>query len=171
MSELTVRPRLDEDLDAVERIARVVHTTDGYPLYLPDGDLRGFVASADAHSAWVATRDDAIVGHVALHASSSAPVMALATSVTGAPETRFAVVARLLVDPGSRREGIARRLLDAAVSDARARDRVPILDVMRAHRSAIALYESCGWQLLGAVTVRLPTGPAEELVYLAPPAL
>ena len=170
MSELTIRPRLDDDLDALERIARAVYTTDGYPVYLPDGDLRGFVASPDALSAWVATRDDAVVGHVALHPSSSAPVMALATSATGAAETGFAVVARLLVDPDSRREGIARRLLDAAVCDARARDRVPVLDVMRAHRSAIALYESCGWKLLGDVTVMLPTGPTDELVYLAPPA-
>ena len=168
MSELTVRPRLDEDLDAVERIARVVHTTDGYPLYLPDGDLRGFVASADAH---VGVGGDSGRRHRRARGAARVVVRpgdgARNVGDRGAGD---AVRGRRAAARGSRsrREGIARRLLDAAVSDARARDRVPILDVMRAHRSAIALYESCGWQLLGVVTVRLPTGPAEELVYLAP---
>jgi GNAT superfamily N-acetyltransferase len=165
---MIVRVRTDADLDKCEQLARVVHDLDGYPPYLP-GDLRTFITSPDAIAAWVAEIGNEVVGHVALHPRTSAPVMALASEVTGHPAERFGVVARLLVSPGARREGAGRSLLLAAADCAVDRGLSPILDVATHFQAAITLYETCGWVRAGTVTVRFDDGAAlDEFVYLAP---
>jgi GNAT superfamily N-acetyltransferase len=90
-----------------------VHELDGYPAYLP-GDLRRFVASSSALSAWVAEEGGVILGHVAMHSRSSVAALTLACETLGEPIERLGVVARLLVAPTARRRGIGRMLLDAA---------------------------------------------------------
>jgi GNAT superfamily N-acetyltransferase len=110
-----------------------------------------------------------IVGHVALHRTSSAPVMALAEAATGRPAAELAVVARLLVAPAARRRGIGRALLGTAAAGAVDGGRVPMLDVVPQFTSAVALYEACGWRRVGRVVVALPDGTSlDELVYVLP---
>jgi hypothetical protein len=59
--------------------------------------------------------------------------------------------------------------LEVAAAEARDLGLVPILDVVRRHRSAVALYEAAGWTQLGMVDSDLPDGTTvEELVYRAP---
>jgi GNAT superfamily N-acetyltransferase len=170
-STVVIRPRSDADLALCERLARGVHAVDGYPPYLPDGDLYGFLVSPDALGAWVAEEGDEIIGHVALHARSSDPVMALASdALTVAPE-HLGVVARLLVDPEARGQGIGRSLLASATRHALDRGLWPILDVVSRFQMAISLYESSGWVRIGQVMFRLPDGTdVEEVVYAAPGA-
>jgi GNAT superfamily N-acetyltransferase len=166
---ICVRRRLPSDLEDCERIARRVHATDGYPPYLPNDDFVEFLASPDAIGAWVATRDEAIVGHVALHGGSSREVINLAASVMGVEPARLGVVARLLVSPDARRSGIGRLLLEHAVDEASRRGLVSILDVTVEFEAAVALYENSGWQRLGTTEVELADGTRiEEFVYLAP---
>lgn len=100
-----VRVRTDADLDACEQLADVVHDLDRYPPYL-SGDLRTFIATPGAIAAWVAETGNEVVGHVALHPRSSAAVMTLPRQVTGQSPEQFAVVARLLVAPSVRKEGV-----------------------------------------------------------------
>jgi ribosomal protein S18 acetylase RimI-like enzyme len=167
-----IRPRTDADVSSCERLAREVHSRDGYPAYLPGDDLVAFLVTPGALRAWVAEGPDGVAGHVALHPRSSAAVMASASERLGAPPERLAVVARLLVGPGARGQGIGRLLLETASYDAVARGLWPVLDVAKDLRSAIALYESCGWVRVGEVTVRLPDGrDLEEFVYVAPPTV
>jgi len=167
-----LRPRSEVDLAACEAIAREVHALDGYPPYMPDDDFRGFLVARDAFGAWVALLEGAVVGHVALHRRSTRAVMALAASAVGVSETQLAVVARLFVGPGARGSGVGRPLLDHARDEARARGLVPILDVWTELGSAIALYESAGWERLGTVTFEAPAGRRfDEDVYVAPPAV
>jgi GNAT superfamily N-acetyltransferase len=149
-----------------------VHAQDGYPVYIRDDDLLGFVVSPSAVAAWVAVdAADDVVGHVALHAGASPGVVELATGVIGVRPEQIGVVARLLVSPDARRQGIGAQLLDVVSADARARGLVPILDVVTEHAAAIALYDTAGWVLLGAVGLELPDGRVvTELVYRAPPA-
>lgn len=163
-----VRVRAEADLDDCVRLAKRVHETDGYPVYFPDG-LRPFIASPDAIVSWVVEERGEIVGHVALHRRSSDPVMKMATDALGQPCERIGVIARLLVDPGSRREGLGGLLLHTAAQDALARNLSPILDVVTKHTGAIGLYESCGWVRAGQVTTKVREGlEFEEVVFLAP---
>ncbi|HTT52223.1 MAG TPA: GNAT family N-acetyltransferase [Streptosporangiaceae bacterium] len=165
---MLVRERAEPDLPGCAELARQVHERDGYPHYLP-GDVRGFLAGPAAYGAWVAERDSRIAGHVALHRSSSPPVMELASAAAGQPASRLGVVARLLVAPAARRQGVGRALLEHATRQAARRGLCPVLDVAADLSSAIQLYESCGWVLAGAVTVTFRDGNSlDELVYLGP---
>ncbi len=165
-----LRARTDADLDTCVALARVVHDSDGYPVYLPT-DLRAFLASPGAYGAWVATDAGEIVGHVALHPYSTAPVMTLASEALRQPVDRLGVVARLMVAPSARRRRVGQALLEVASRDAVARGLWPILDVATTLRGGIHLYESCGWTRAGQVTVRLREDfSIDELVYLGPPS-
>jgi len=164
-----VRGRTDDDLAACERLARAVHELDGYPVFLADDDFRGFLAAPGALGAWVAEAGGEIVGHVALHASTSIPVVGLLRSRLGIAASEIGVVARLMVAPSMRRRGVARSLLEVASEEARCRGLVPILDVVPRHEAAIALYENAGWENLGQVTYDLPDGTmVDEFVFRAP---
>lgn len=166
---MIVRPRTTEDLDACIAVARAVHARDGYPPYLPDGDFTRFLVSADALAVWVATDGSQILGHVALHQRSTPAVMALATGALDRDDDQLAVVARLLVVPEQRRQGIATRLLDVAVAHARASDRTPILDVWTGLPDAIAMYDHLGWRRLGPIAFTPPgRDPMQEIVYVSP---
>ena len=141
---MQVRPRRYSDLDACEQLMRAVHENDGYPRRLPS-DLRGFIVWPSAIRAWVADVDGAVVGHVALRATGSREVMNLAASVIGIAPEWFGVVARLVVSPTVRRQGVGRSLLETATEHAAAVALTPILEVTTNLRAAIDLYETCGW--------------------------
>jgi GNAT superfamily N-acetyltransferase len=161
----TIRARVEADLEPCEAIAREVHRRDGYPPYLPGDDLRRFLAGEEHLGAWVAEESGTLVGHVALHQRSSEAVMSLATEALGADAGSMAVVARLLVRPHQRRQGVGRLLLSEATTEAIRLGRQPILDVSTQFSAAVALYESAGWQRLGTVVVPLGGHELEEHVY------
>jgi GNAT superfamily N-acetyltransferase len=120
----------------------------------------------------VAESDGDIVGQIAVHERSSAPVMDLAASILAQPTDRLGVIARLLVDPSRRRIGAGAALLEHAACEAVGRGLWPILDVVVDSAGAIGLYERCGWIRAGEVTVTFRSGTTvQEFVYLAPVAL
>jgi GNAT superfamily N-acetyltransferase len=165
---VSVRLRTEADEDECLRLLETVRSADGYPAHVT-GSLRDFLVSPDAICAWVAVRGEAIVGHVALHRRSSDAVVAFASGRLGRPASGLGVVARLLVAPDSRRQGLGRLLLSTAEQEALARGLHPVLDVVITHRMAIQLYETCGWIRAGAVTSRLRDGTElEEIVYFGP---
>ncbi len=140
---------------------------DGYsPLLLQD--LRGFLASPDALEAWVAEAHERILGHVALHRTTSAQVMALACTILGVSADALGVVARLLVHPARRHRGIGRELLTKATAAALSRGLLPVLDVATHFQPAIALYEKHGWLRIGQVKVTYREHEVHEFVYVGP---
>jgi GNAT superfamily N-acetyltransferase len=165
-----VRLRTEADEEECLRLAEAVRLADGYPVHVA-GSLRDFLVSQDAIRAWVAVRGEEIVGHVALHRRSSDAVVEFASGQLDWPADRLGVVARLLVAPDARRQGLGRLLLATAEQEALARGLRPVLDVVVTHRMAIQLYEACGWVRAGAVTSRLRDGTElEEIVYFGPPS-
>jgi GNAT superfamily N-acetyltransferase len=165
---MAVRKRLDTDLDSCVQLAREVHESDGYPMYLPE-DLALFVTAPEAFGAWVAEEAGEIAGHVALNPRSSPAVLEMASSALSLPADHLAVVARLFVSPRHRRRGLGRLLLEVAAQEARERGLWPVLDAVTGHEAAICLYDRCGWVRAGTVTVRWGDHPAvDELVYLGP---
>jgi len=166
---MLVRARRAADADALLRIAERVHAVDGYPPYLPGGDLQALLFEKEPLAAWVVDADGAPVGQVALHRRTSRSAMALAAEALAVDADRLAVVARLLVSPEHRRRGAAKALLATAARAAVDRGWWPILDVATTLHAAIALYERCGWIRAGEVDVVLPTGASvREVVFLAP---
>lgn len=166
---MAIRRRVEADLDALVAVAEAVYAADGYPGLRPT-DWSSFLVSSDALDAWVAEFDGRVLGHVALHRSSMPIVMETARSRLGsADDDQLGVVARLFVDPGLRRSGAGRRLLETAMSASRALGRHPILDVVTRFAPAVALYERCGW--INAGRVELVFGRGESVhsyVFLAP---
>jgi GNAT superfamily N-acetyltransferase len=166
-----VRARSKDDLPACERLARAVHLSDGYPVFLPDGDFRRFVASPGELAAWIAEQDGEIVGHVALHPMTSLRAIGLVRSKLGLEPSRLGVIARLTVASSARGRGVGRLLLEAATAETRQRGLVPILDVVPRHESAVSLFERAGWTQIGKVNFDLPDGSTvAEFVYCAPAA-
>lgn len=167
--DVQIRPREQQDLGRLKMIAGAVHATDGYPLYTPDDDFLGLLDTPEAITAWVAVVDGEIIGQISLHSRSSTQVMALAVDQLGVASDQLGVVARLIVDPSSRRVGVAKALLDTAEQDAVDRGLVPILDVVDRFAPAIALYERQGWKRLGTVSINLADDTTiNEHVYAAP---
>lgn len=163
-----MRDRTNDDVDACARIARLVHDRDGYPPRLVE-DLRRFLVSPRALGAWVAVEDGEVVGHVALHPTSSVQVVAAACEALGIAADGLAVIARLLVAPDRRRRGIADGLLVTATRAATGLGRHAILDVPTHFAPAVALYERAGWSRVAQVTVTIAgTEPLDEYVYVAP---
>jgi GNAT superfamily N-acetyltransferase len=166
---MQVRERCGDDLDELVAIAARVHRADAYPIYLPDGDFIRFLTRPKPLAAWVALLGGDVVGHIALNAEASPPVMRLVRDVV--TDGAVAFVARLLVDPSARRRGAGARLLDHARSEAIARGLVPMLDVVDtpSASAAISLYRRQGWQEEGRTTFTVGDGREfEELVFRGP---
>lgn len=169
---MLLRARRDADADALLRIAERVHALDGYPPYLPNGDLFLLLFRHETLGAWVVEADGEPVGQVALHPRTGRPAMAMAADALGVQAEQLGVVARLFVSPDHRRQGTAKALLETAAHAAVDRGMFPILDVATHLDAAVALYDRSGWIRAGEVGVALPSGEVlEEFVYLAPPAL
>lgn len=162
-----MRGRRESDLAACEQLLRAVHESDSYPRRLPS-DLRGFIAWPTAICAWVADVDGEVAGHIALHATGSREATDLAAEVTGEASERFGFVARLLVSPNERRQGIGRSLLGTARRHAVALELIPALEVTTDLAAAIDLYESCGWRRIGTAPVlwRSTADVADEHIYM-----
>jgi ribosomal protein S18 acetylase RimI-like enzyme len=169
VSASVIRPRTSCDLDACAAIAVSVHELDGYPTFLGDSTFHTFIAPTDALGAWVATVDSTIVGHVVLRTRSAPASSTLAARALDVEPEQLGFVARLLVAPAARRRGVARRLLEHVVHEARERDLDAVLDVVTRDVAAIALYDATGWRRLGGHTMTLRDGGTLELVVFAAP--
>lgn len=143
-----VRDRRPGDLDALAAALVEVHRIDGYPV---EGvaDPHAWLTPPGTLHAWVATVDEAVVGH-ALARTAQPEVAAVDAWVRHGGDVATTIVgARLFVAPGGRgrRLGtrLARTLTDWAVHHA-----LDVVgDVMAKDTAAIAIYERLGWHRLG----------------------
>ena len=162
------RPRLDADVAACVAVMRRTFEQDGYPRYWRRHPARFLVGERET-AAWVAERDGAVVGHVAVHGAAGDPTLGAAQRRTGLPAERLAVVARLLVSPNARRLGVGRALLQAATEHAHAHGQQPVLDVVQVDAGPVGLYEHAGWERLEPLTLPVEGHPSLLLwLYLGP---
>ncbi|HSH60008.1 MAG TPA: GNAT family N-acetyltransferase [Acidimicrobiales bacterium] len=165
---MRIRDRRDDDLEELVAVAARVHEADQYPIFLPDGDLKRFLTRPKPLAAWVAVRNERLIGHVALNAETSRPVMQLVAALK--PKRSAVYVARLLVDGSARREGVGRMLLEHARQAAVDSGHLPVLDVVDtpAAAAAISLYRRDGWEEVGRVSFELVDTEVDELVFRGP---
>ena len=164
-----IRPRLPPDMDACVSILRQLHEHDNYPLTWP-ADPHAWLCGNRQVMAWVASRDDAIWGHVALTVprSGAAATRAWEKSLRVEQPGLLSVVL-LFVSPQARGCGIGGRLLDTALTAARARGAAPVLEVITLNRQAIALYQARGWRRIGSVRYDWLPPDEQSLLFVAPP--
>lgn len=165
---MELRERRDDDIAHLVTVAARVRAKDNYPIFLPHGDLAAFLTTPEPVAAWVAVRSGRIVGHVALNGETSRPVMRLVEDLV--PGRRVIYVARLLVDPDARCEGVGRRLLDQARRTAVTSGHLPVLDVVDtpAATAAISLYRRDGWEEVGQVSFGVADSEIDELIFCGP---
>ena len=145
---MPIRPRVPEDMPECASVLWRVHEMNGYPSRWPR-DPAAWLTPAGLEAAWVAVDGDSIVGQAVLVRGVSTSCLLQAT---GRDASELGSVARLYVDPATRRAGHARALLETATSYAVALGLQPVLDVADDSQAAIALYEGAGWQLAGTET-------------------
>jgi GNAT superfamily N-acetyltransferase len=166
---LDVRARSEADLDACVEMLRRCHTADGYPARWPP-DPRRFVGPPYEDGAWVATDDDRIVGHVALHDAAQDPACPLGEHASGLTSDRLAAVARLFSSPRCRRRGIGPSLLQIAADAAHAEGQRPFLNVALHLSDAVALYERSGWTNVGPLVITFADRTTLDLLVFLGPA-
>ena len=142
-----LRRRRPKDVAACARLLRVVHYESHYPDQWPDS-ARDWLA-ADVLDAWVVERQDEILGHVAIsHVGEEITSAYRWREMTGHEPAELATVSRLFVRRRARHLGLGTALLDAAVTEIRARGLVPVLQVVDQHQDAVQLCQALGWRLL-----------------------
>jgi ribosomal protein S18 acetylase RimI-like enzyme len=79
------------------------------------------------------------------------------------------MLARLLVAPTIRRQGVAQQLIAVATQHAQDRGRRVVLDVVKESEAAIRLYETLGWARLESLRLPIRGGHVLDLwIYLSP---
>lgn len=167
MSDVEIRPTLPGDLDALADVLLQVHAIDGYPVEGVD-DARAWVELPQALGQWTALVSGEPVGHAALVQPSiddGAPTMLY--QQRDIDMDQIAVLVRLFVAPKARGRALARALLDAAETKARADGLTLALDVMTKDNAAIRLYESRGWRRLGTFHHTVANGLQEPALAYA----
>ncbi len=160
---VAVRPRTPDDLPALLALLQRTHESDGYPVRASRVSA-AWLAPDDELAAWVALDGDRPVGHGALHPAGGAS-LPLWREATGREADGLAVVSRLYTDRSAPGAGTA--LLEAAVAEARARGRAPVLEVLSSS-PARGFYARRGWRRVGEVPQRWGDVPVVVDVLVAP---
>jgi GNAT superfamily N-acetyltransferase len=154
---LTIRPRADDDADALVTLLAEVHRSDAYPM-MAEHVSRDWISDTGFAAAWVAEVDGAVVGHIAVTSGYGGPDFEAAL---GRPTAQTLGITRFFVGAAGRGSGAASALLDVVDEYANARDLALALDVIEVNAAAIRLYERRGWRRIGSHAVDWfgPDGP------------
>jgi len=152
--DIRIRPREASDLPALSTVLMEQQPETRYPFRSPlPIPVEDFLHAHDAVRAWTAELDGRPVGHVCRTRPAHGFADAELLNEVCAGEYRCDVddltwVNSLFVATEARRTGAGRRLLEAAVDDARTEALRPCLEVLPVHPAAISLYLASGWQIV-----------------------
>lgn len=174
-----IRRRRDADLGVLAAVLAEQQPASGYPYRWPlPFAVERFLVRDYEEAAWVAQVADPaapsgpvdpVVGHVMVGSvEDMGEVAETFREATGCPDP--AIVSVLFTATSVRGQGIGGRLLDTATEWARQRGRVPVLDVIPLHASAMAVYRHRGWVEVGRTRFDwLPDGEPDVLLMALPP--
>lgn len=166
----TIRTRRDDDVPVLAELLGEQQPASGYPFRWPlPFPVETFLVRTYEQIAWVCEVDGAVAGHVTVGSVADAGQPAeIFRSATGCPDP--AIVSVLFTATRVRGTGVGGLLLDTAVAWARAHGRVPVLDVIPLHSSALAVYQHRGWQTIGTFRFDwVPEGAPDVLLMALPP--
>lgn len=165
-----VRARRTADLPVLAGLLAGQQPASRYPFRWPLAvPVEQFLVRDGEQAAWVAVLEGALAGHVSVGpVSGLGDAAGVFRAATGCPEP--ALVSVLFTGAAARGRGVGGALLDVAVGWARQQGRVPVLDVVQRHSSALAVYRHRGWVEVGRS--RFPWLPDDEpdvLLMALPP--
>lgn len=164
----TVRPRRPEDVPGLADLLAAQQPGSRYPLRWPlPFPVERFLVRDTEERAWVAEVDGVLAGHVAV----ARPDAGLAEAFRRArPDDEVAEVSVLFTGPQHRGTGVGGVLHDVAVAAIRDSGRLPGLDVVPTHATAVEVYRHRGWVEVGRVRPAwLPDGQPDVLLMVLPP--
>jgi ribosomal protein S18 acetylase RimI-like enzyme len=165
-----VRRRREDDLSGLVELLEETNDKRGYPANLP-AEPASWLRGPKVKAAFVAVAEDGLLlGHVSRQSAEGHAASQVFTEALSLPEERLAVIRRLFVRPGFEGRGIGRRLLGAAVDDARQLGLVPVLDVAASADRPNGLYRRAGWRFIGERRQERPNGDMLVLNCYAAPA-
>jgi GNAT superfamily N-acetyltransferase len=149
-----ISERRIRDLEGCAALLAQVHVTQRYPIRWPD-DPRAWLTPPDVAGAWVATRDDEVIGHVCLVRKDLV-----------LPEL---TLERLFVSPDVAGSGVGRALINHASDWAAERRSRLTLNVAENCAKAITLYGRLGWRLTGRTPIDWGDDAADSLLHFEAP--
>lgn len=166
---IVVRARAGGDVPALVDVLAAQQARSRYPMRWPlPYPVERFVVRGGDEAAWVAELDGSVVGHVAV-ASAGEDAAAFLAALPGRRAAELTLVSTLFVAEAARGAGVGRRLLEVAVSWARARGRLPVLDVVPLNAAAVGVYRRGGWIEVGRARPSwLPDDAADVLLMVLP---
>ena len=165
---VTLRPRRPEDVPVLAELLAEQQPRSRYPYRWPfPTGAEDFLVRSYEQVAWVAELDGQVVGHVMVGRVDRDGPGDVFRRETGSDDP--AIVSVLFVGTAARGTGVGGLLLDAAVAWARAAGRVPVLDVVPLHGSALAVYEHRGWVRIGTARFDWLTDDQPDVVLMALP--
>jgi ribosomal protein S18 acetylase RimI-like enzyme len=158
---VVVRERTADDVDACVDVLHKVHANEGYPR--GTNDLRSFITHPGIRKAWVAIKEEEVVGHLAISEPLPKDLAIMKWREQHPGEVSVALVQRLYVLPAARKNGVAVSLLEAAVSHAHSVNLRLVLFVLLANEGAIRLYRRLGWEVYGNDIFRFGETQEQEM--------
>jgi len=163
---VSFRPRKAADLPALVALLAAQQSRSYYPFRWPlPFPAEQFVARESEEQSWVAEVDGVPVGQVALTTVGDDALGRIWAAATGREASTMGCISAFFVDESRRGVGIGGGLLDLAVARLREQGRLPVLDVVQRHGSAVAIYRHRGWRVVGEA--RPPWLPDDEPPVLA----
>jgi [ribosomal protein S18]-alanine N-acetyltransferase len=150
-----IRERRDGDLQECAALLAQVHVEQRYPVHWPD-DPCAWLTPPNVAAAWVAARDDEVIGHVCL--------------VRKDLETPDLTLERLVVSPVAAGSGVGRALVSHAGDWAAQRRSRLSLDVVENCAKAVTLYGRLGWRLTGKTPIVWGDDVAHCLLHFEAPS-
>lgn len=166
-ADTAIRARLPADLPVLATLLAEQQPTSRYPYRWPlPFPVEQFLVRPYEQVAWVAETGGALAGHVMV--GSVDPGDDTFRQATRCAEP--ALVSVLFTATRTRGTGVGGLLLDTAVGWAREHGRVPVLDVLPAHSTALAVYRRRGWVEIGRMRFDwLPDDEPDVLLMALPP--
>lgn len=166
---IIIRPRKDDDFDALITILHRVYKTTGYPIEGIDKPKQ-YLTRGPTKEAWVAELDNRIIGHVTVRQGTEDNV-SVALWHERHPEDYTSVLSKLFVDPDSRGQGVATKLIEHVLSWSRDETSRLLMFALIKDADAIRLYGRLGWSEYGRSSYHYGEGQQMEAVCFASPEM
>lgn len=163
-----LRPRRSDDSDALAAILEEQQPASRYPFAWPlPMPIEDFIYRPSDESSWVAEVGGRQAGHVSLGTVADDDGGRIFMEPLGVEAGRLRIISALFTSTASRGHGVGSMLLTHAEQLILDRGLIPVLDVVPAHATALALYRRRGWREIATGRPKWLPDDSPDVLYLA----